>query len=239
MESSKYMITDQNRYDKEKLVISDSKDFENEINIRVENKTRLSRVLFNKWYIDCFGVTIAKIAIHKSTQFNQNYKYMFDSNTIQKSVKINLQWERKVIQFVKLIHGAVNVKEMSMFFPYSADISRLFRPLRRINTMNLRCLSLNQPKMHLKDLIKLIHQLNWLQTLIFIICKISGGLKYEKVNTKTRFTLRKIEFHYCSFDFELNSLAEFLLQNDSLKQHLWVEWFHGTGKSKVIALNDL
>ena len=54
--------------------------------------------------------------------------------------------------------GAVNVNEMSIYSPIYVDVSALFRPLSRINTVSLRNLSITQSIFSSKNLIKLIHQ---------------------------------------------------------------------------------
>ena len=90
MESSHYLIFDQSRYDNEQLTISDNKDFESQINMRVFGKTILQQDFLSNLSIDESGITMVKLLINDRTILNQCYKYMFDSNTIQKSIIIFL-----------------------------------------------------------------------------------------------------------------------------------------------------
>ena len=128
---------------------------------------------------------------------------------------------------------------MQIYLENNVDFSTFSRFLTKLNDSNLQYLSLNQSIMSVKDLIKLIHYLNSLQKLILTFCEIHGDIENVKITTKSRLELKSILLNECSYGFEIEDLARFLLQNDSLKKQLSIRSYSQAGKSENILCSDL
>ena len=84
-----------------------------------------------------------------------------------------------------------------------------------------------------------MHNLESLESLHLTSCQVYGSLENARINTKARFVLRKITLLGSSTEFEILGLAKLLLQSESLKQQLSINFIFVFKGSEKIVLKDL
>ena len=137
------------------------------------------------------------------------------------------------------IGGTTNLHTLSFDLASFYDFSRIYRSFNKLDTQNLHVVSFCEVNMNLQHLVRIIHKCDALWSLEYYSCKINFHPRSAKINKTVRLKLQNISFNFTDINFELEYLAEILMQNESLRKQLRISRSHFKQKRYVLKLSDV
>ena len=237
MELNGNIVVDRNIYDNEFQVTTSNLEYNSAIDFRVIDWIQ-DNALF---YLSQIYENSVEITLCKASKIDKNYTYLFHSDTIGKSLEVYINRKDKIKCLLNHVEGASNIEKLQIRLQYNAQgISVFHKALNRMDTKSLVQLDLIELCLALQDIVRIIHNWDYLVELKIVTCKVNGNPKDWKVNTKARFQLCSLEFVYCNINFKLTPLAKIMLPNASLRQNLSIKADrHDRRKQVKVVLKNL
>ena len=148
----------------------------------------------------------------------------FRTFAIRKSMEFYLNKTGNATNLIKKIENSININQMWIEgHEDNCSIKVFHKMANKISTKNLINLSIDDIWLTVKDLIKIIHNWDFLLKLYLCCGQVYSTVKQWKINEKARFKLEWLQFDDWDGDFELDDLAQVLINNESLKNQLTIE----------------
>ena len=91
-------------------------------------------------------------------KYNHAYQHIFDATTIKKRLDIFATDGNSLRKLAQDIEGSTNIDILSLSFAILNDFSLIDRSFNKLNTQNLRVVTLYSVKMTLKELVRMIQK---------------------------------------------------------------------------------